>query len=129
MRHTYIYYSIIHLTRWPSELSSTQQMNVQVVYGLLGVESLVDHETITVQQIELLGHFTRSQQQLAQLVGITWLSIVHLTHCELLGNDEQVGWRVWTDYGFGFCGNSNSNKKFLIRNEKVSQSKCYKHER
>ncbi len=84
-------------------------MHVQVVYGLLGVESLVDHETITVQQIELLGHFTRSQQQLTQLVGITRLSIVHLTHCELLGNDEQVGWRVWTDYGFGFSETAKKN--------------------
>ena len=75
--------------RRPMECSAAEEVNVQVIDRLAAVSAAVDDGAISVRQTELLGHFLRRQQQVAEQGLIVRLSSSEVGNL-LLGDHQHM---------------------------------------
>jgi len=68
---------------------------VLTVDGLLSVNSAVDDQTITIQQVFLLGNQTSNIEQVSESIHVAFLSRMNVTNDQFLGDDQKVGWCLW----------------------------------
>ncbi len=63
----YIYFTRSKTSSWrPSELTTTQDVKVEVVHGLTSLCTVVNHDSVSIRQAQLLGCSFGSNHQMTQ---------------------------------------------------------------